>query len=407
MDRADDVLLRVDRVSKKYARSIRRSMAYGLSDVFSEMYGRRRNASLREDEYWALRDVSFELRRGECLAVLGANGAGKSTLLKILSGMLLPDGGNVEQRGRMDKMIELSAGFSPSLTGRENFILKAHLLGLSSNELKRNMEAVVEFAELEEFFDTPVQFYSSGMRARLGFALSVVMQPDILLIDEVLAVGDLGFRMKCYDRVDAMRRNSAVILVTHGMNQVARMATSALVLHKGCVAYIGSPQAGIAKYQELTGFRQPSKETSYYPERIEFVVEADGQPVQSEGTLVYGSVLRIIARNLTDTTVSVSVILHDAGAGTVADWNSKRAGFEAPPRALFSAELGRAEFCPGFYHFVIVGFSSDGSQLFLSYPLRFQVIGEHLGATRYQPCADWRLTDEDEVPVTQKVFNQS
>ncbi|MGK2915732.1 MAG: ABC transporter ATP-binding protein [Porticoccaceae bacterium] len=407
MDKTDDVLLRVDHISKKYARSMRRSLAYGLSDSFREMIGWQRDVSLRDDEYWALRDVSFELRRGECLAVLGANGAGKSTLLKILSGMLLPDGGIVEQRGRMEKMIELSAGFSPSLTGRENFILKARLLGLSSKELTLNMKAVVEFAELDEFFDTPVQFYSSGMRARLGFALSVVMQPDILLIDEVLAVGDLGFRMKCYSRVDAMRRDSAVMLVTHGMNQVARMATSVLVLHKGRVEYFGHTQGGIAKYQELTGFRQPAKEPAYHPERIEFFVEADGELVQPEGALVYGSVLRIIARNLTESPVSVSVILHDAGAGTVADWNSKRNGFEAPAGAKFSAKLGRAEFCPGFYHFVVVGFASDGTQLFLSYPRRFQVVGEHLGATRYQPQADYRLIEEAGITVAHQLSIQA
>jgi lipopolysaccharide transport system ATP-binding protein len=393
----------VRNVSKKYARSMRSSLSYGLRDVVSEMLGRKRSHDLRREEFWSLRGVSFELRRGECLAVLGANGAGKSTLLKIVSGMLLPDGGTVERRGRMEKMIELSAGFSPSLTGRENVTLKARLLGLSAGELKRRLDDLVAFAELEEFIDTPVQFYSSGMRARLGFTLSVVMEPDILLVDEVLAVGDLGFRMKCYARVDEMRRSSAVVLVTHAMNHVSRMATTSLVLYKGTVVYQGGTQAGIAKYQELAGFSKPAAEPSLHSELVNLSVRSDGADIAAEQSIRFGSQIEVRAVHEAAATISMSVILQESGGNTLIDWHSRRARFEVGPGQPFVVELGSAQFCPGFYHLVVVGFAPDGKQLFLSRPFRFRVEGDYLGATRIQPVANWRL---DDAPVSPAIGEQ-
>lgn len=395
-------LLEVTELSKKYARSMRRSLDYGIRDVFSEMLNRKRAQELRSDEFWALKDVSFSLHRGECLAILGANGAGKSTLLKLLSGMLLPDGGSIVKRGRMEKMIELSAGFSPKLSGRENVTLKARLLGLSAAELSRRLDDLVTFAELEEFIDTPVQFYSSGMRARLGFALSVVMEPDILLIDEVLAVGDLGFRMKCYTRVDEMRRSAAVVLVTHAMNHVSRMATSALVLHKGRVAYQGGTQGGIAKYQELAGFSKPAKDPTLNANLISFGLEASGVEVEPEGSVDFGSHLRVHARHEAEAGVELSVILQESGGNTVVDWHSRRANFVAEPGRNVIAELGPAQFCPGFYHLSIVGFDASGKQLFLSRPFRFRVRGQFLGATRVQPVATWAHCEGDSAGFPSK-----
>jgi lipopolysaccharide transport system ATP-binding protein len=311
--------------------------------------------------------------------------------------MLLPDGGSIVKRGRMEKMIELSAGFSPSLSGRENVKLKARLLGMSAAELACKLDDLVAFAELEEFIDTPVQFYSSGMRARLGFALSVVMDPDILLVDEVLAVGDLGFRMKCYTRVDEMRRSAAVVLVTHAMNHVSRMATSALVLHKGRVAYQGGNQGGIAKYQELAGFSKPAKEPALNPELVSFRLESSGADVEPEGSIEFGSRLRVHARHGADTAVELSVILHESGGNTVADWHSRRADFVAEPGRDLVVDLGVAQFCPGFYHVAIVGFDANGKQLFLSRPLRFRVDGLFLGATRVQPVAKWSYSVDDSL----------
>lgn len=394
-------LLEVTGVSKKYARSMRRSLDYGVRDVFSEILNRKRAQELRADEFWALRDISFSLRRGECLAVLGANGAGKSTLLKLLSGMLLPDGGSIVRRGRMEKMIELSAGFSPNLSGRENVMLKARLLGLSGAELARRLEDIVAFAELEEFIDTPVQFYSSGMRARLGFALSVAMEPDILLIDEVLAVGDLAFRMKCYERVDDMRSRSAVVLVTHAMNHVSRMSTATLVLHKGKVAYHGSPQQGIARYQELAGFGKPAKEQSFNPDLVTFCATQDGSEVPDQGVVKFGAAINLQGRHLSNEPVHISAVLQDSGGSAIVEWDSRRSGFAVEPWQTFRADLGRFNFCPGYYRLYVVGVSGSGKQIFMSRVLQIKVEGDFFNAIRVQPIARWEVvSDPTDAGVT-------
>lgn len=391
-----DTLMRAENLGKKYARTLRRSLRYGMRDIVTEALGRRHGESLREDEFWAVQDVSFELRRGECLAVLGGNGAGKSTLLKLLSGILAPDRGRVHCNGRIEKMIELMAGMSPSLSGRENVMLRSRLLGLSRADAARRLDEVVAFAELDEFIDTPVMFYSSGMKARLGFATTVVMAPDILIIDEVLAVGDLGFRMKCYERVDQMRRSSAVVLVTHGMNHVARMATSALVLHKGKPVLLGSPQAGIAKYQELAGTQKTSREASFNPDLIEFAMFRgreslrEGQPV-----IHYGERLSIEGMHTHPAALQISVILHEGNGPTVADWHSGRSAFTASRGQRFRLDLGSLELCPGFYQWVVVGFDENGEQHFLSRPLSFKVEGIHLGTTRLQPTGAWQIIGDD------------
>jgi lipopolysaccharide transport system ATP-binding protein len=392
MNGAEPLLEAVD-LGKKYARSLRASMRYGVRDVISEALGTRDGSELREEEFWALRDVNFALRRGECLAVLGANGAGKSTLLKLLSGILAPDRGSVKARGRIEKMIELTAGMSPTLTGRENVALRCRLLGLDRADAQRRLDEVIAFAELDEFIDTPIQYYSSGMSARLGFATTVVMAPDILLIDEVLAVGDLRFRMKCYERVDEMRRGSAVILVTHGMNQAARMATSALVLHKGLPVHHGSVQGGIAKYQELAGSQSAAKEATFHPDQIDFALLRDGEPsVGDRPVFQYGDELRIEGSHRCEESLELSVILHEGNGPTIADWHSARSGFRIGPGQTFALDVGRIELCPGFYQWVVVGFAPDGTQRFLSRPKRFKVEGLHLGTTRLQPRGSWSVS---------------
>jgi lipopolysaccharide transport system ATP-binding protein len=177
--------------------------------------------------------VNFELRRGECLGLIGHNGAGKSTLLKMLNGLIRPDKGRIEMNGKVGALIELGAGFSPFLTGRENVYNNGAVLGFSKEEMDRKFDEIVEFAELKDFIDTPVQNYSSGMKVRLGFAVAAQMEPDILLVDEVLAVGDMGFVLKCFNRMDKLLQNTAMIFVSHAMPQVARISTKILILDKG------------------------------------------------------------------------------------------------------------------------------------------------------------------------------
>ncbi len=248
----DEVLVKVEGVSKKFCKDLKTSLWYGVKDVFGNLKSTASDkVALRPKEFWALQDINFELKRGECLGLIGHNGAGKSTLLKILNGLINPDAGKVTIKGRVGALIELGAGFNPILTGRENIYNNAAVLGFTKKEIDTKLQDIIDFAELEEFIDMPVQNYSSGMKVRLGFAVAAQMEPDVLIIDEVLAVGDVGFRMKCLTRIGQLLKNTAVIFVSHAMPQVSRIANSILLLKSGAVQFQGnSVSKGIEKYYE-------------------------------------------------------------------------------------------------------------------------------------------------------------
>ena len=248
-----EVLIHAEHVSKKFCRSLKRSLWYGAQEVANSLMpwsanrGILQNCAgdkfvepkLRKDEFWAVRKVSFEVRRGECLGLIGHNGAGKSTLLKMLNSLIRPDSGRITMRGRVGALIDLSTGFNPILSGRENIFNQAALLGFSKKETEAKFDSIVDFSEQEEFLDMPVQNYSSGMRVKLGFAVAAQMEPDILIIDEVLAVGDVGFRFKCINKMADLMNRTAVIFVSHTMPQILRVCNSVMHLEKGFVTYHG------------------------------------------------------------------------------------------------------------------------------------------------------------------------
>jgi len=237
----EDVLVRVQGVSKKFCRSLKKSLWYGVQDITRELIGRKYEHELRPDEFWALKDISFELRRGECLGLIGRNGAGKTTLLRMLNGLIKPDKGHIEMNGRVGGLIALGAGFNPILTGRENIYVNGSILGLSKREIDSKLEEIIDFAEIGDFIDAPVQTYSSGMNVRLGFSIAAVLiKPDVLLLDEVLAVGDMGFILKCFRKIDYLIPDCAVIFVSHSMPQISRIATDIIVLEKGHPEYQGN-----------------------------------------------------------------------------------------------------------------------------------------------------------------------
>lgn len=258
----DELLVSVDNLSKKFCRSLKRSLWYGIQDMGralnpvaaarnSSLSSPAEDSELRADEFWALRDISFQVRRGQCIGLIGHNGAGKSTLLKILNGLIRPDKGQVTMVGRVGALIELNAGFNPILSGRENVFHQASLLGFSYEETRRKFDDIVEFSEVGEFLDMPVQNYSSGMRVRLGFAVAAQMEPDVMLIDEVLAVGDVGFRAKCLARMAELRRKCAFIFVSHSMPQIARISTEVMHLDHGrCVLLTSDLSRGLDSYYE-------------------------------------------------------------------------------------------------------------------------------------------------------------
>lgn len=260
----DEILIDVQNVSKRFCKDLKRSMRYGFMDSLRAIAGKDATTDrLRKDEFWAVKDVSFQLRRGECLGLIGHNGAGKSTLLKMLNGLINPDQGSITMRGKIGALIELGAGFNPILTGRENIYNNGAVLGFSRSEINAKVEAIIDFAEIREFIDTPVQNYSSGMRVRLGFAVAAQMEPDILLIDEVLAVGDMGFVIKCLNRISEMTPNCAMIFVTHSMPMMARVSTQVMLMDKGKEEFYSADIAeGISRYIQLFDAPESSNQGS-------------------------------------------------------------------------------------------------------------------------------------------------
>jgi lipopolysaccharide transport system ATP-binding protein len=248
---SSDVVISASGVSKKFCRSLKRSIAYALRDVISEVGGGRHGTDkLRTGEFWALHDISLRLTQGKALGLVGPNGSGKSTLLRLISGLIKPDTGELRVRGIVAPLIALGAGFNPVLTGRENVFVNMAILGLRDGEIRKRFDEVLEFAEIGEAIDAPVQTYSSGMVARLGFACAVHTSPDIMLIDEVLSVGDVRFRSKCYRKLTDIKRNgTAFVLVSHSSNAILSICDSALYISSGKKILEGEAAEVMARYE--------------------------------------------------------------------------------------------------------------------------------------------------------------
>lgn len=232
---SDDVVLSVRNVSKKFCRNLKRSMYYGIKDLACSVMGVQQGMNgLRKDEFRALDEVTLELRRGEGLGLVGPNGSGKSTLLRLISGIFPPDHGEIAVRGRIGALIALGAGFHPHMTGHENIHLNGTILGMTQQEIRRKLDSIVDFADIPGFMDAPVSTYSSGMRARLGFAIAVSVDPDILLVDEVLAVGDIRFRSKCYRKLAELQgKGTTFLLVAHNPQVILTVCERACYLRGG------------------------------------------------------------------------------------------------------------------------------------------------------------------------------
>ena len=216
---------------------------------------RRPFQTKRREEFWALRDLSFNVARGEVLGVIGRNGAGKSTLLKLLSRITEPTEGEIDLYGRVGSLLEVGTGFHPELTGRENIYLNGSILGMTRREIARSFEAIVDFSGVERFLDTPVKRYSSGMYVRLAFAVAAHLEPDILIVDEVLAVGDAGFQKKCLGKMgDVAREGRTVLFVSHNMEAVSTLTDRCLVLSGGEKVFLGRTNDAIGKYNELSDY---------------------------------------------------------------------------------------------------------------------------------------------------------
>jgi ABC-type polysaccharide/polyol phosphate transport system ATPase subunit len=245
-----------DKVWKKFRRGERHDSLRDAITTFVKKPFKARLAvdALEEQEFWALRDVSFEVKPGEALGIIGPNGAGKSTALKLLTKILKPNLGSCSVRGRVGALIEISAGFHPDLTGRENLYLQGAILGMTRPEVARKMDAIIDFAGIRPFIDTPIKRYSSGMNARLGFAIAAHVEPDVLLIDEVLAVGDFVFQQKCFARLAEFRQSgAAIVFVSHNMQAIVSLCDRALLLRPGRSAVLADVGEAAALYASPEG----------------------------------------------------------------------------------------------------------------------------------------------------------
>ncbi|MEV8241313.1 ABC transporter ATP-binding protein [Microbacterium testaceum] len=250
---------RIRGVSKKF--TIRKDSSIKERVVTLGRAGRR-----HKKEFWALRDVDLDIYAGETIGLIGHNGSGKSTLLKVIGGIVDPTSGTVEERGRLAALLELGAGFHPDLTGRENVFLNASVLGLSREETEAQFDDIVAFASIGDFIDTQVKFYSSGMYVRLAFAVAVHTDPDVLLVDEVLAVGDEAFQRKCMDRIrDFQKEGRTIILVTHSLDQVVELCGRAVLLHQGEVLFDGAPSTAVARFRDLLEERRVAERDAADP----------------------------------------------------------------------------------------------------------------------------------------------
>jgi len=396
-----DVLIKAEGVSKKFCKSLKRLMLYGVQDIARSMVGMSEKTNeLKPGEFWANDDISFELKRGECLGLIGPNGSGKSTLLKILNGIISPDKGRVEIRGRVGALIEIGAGFHPMLTGRENIYVNGSILGFSKKEIDKKYDEIVEFAELAEFIDTPVKLYSSGMRVRLGFAVAAQMEPDVLLIDEVLAVGDLGFKMKCLNAINEIMRNSAVIFVSHSMPFISRICTEVMVLKNGVVLYhdnnIGE---GIDYYQsnfdnaeqQVSGSGKATVSNIQLSSGGHIRLNSKGIPVIS-----YGDDLMIEMDLTLCSSVEqpdVRVLIWSQELLPVADCVSGFSGFEICPKKFskIKLELRKLQLNFGVYSVVIVvvDLSSGERCLRMDNAAHFQVKTTYAGWAPFLLLGDW------------------
>jgi lipopolysaccharide transport system ATP-binding protein len=255
-----DTVIRVENLSKKYIirhqqaqqyTALRDVIADGVKSIGRRLFGAKQDPLMgsTQEEFWALKDVSFEVKQGDRIGIIGRNGAGKSTLLKILSRITEPTKGEITLNGRVASLLEVGTGFHPELTGRENIFLNGAILGMSKIEIRQKFDEIIAFAEVEQFLDTPVKRYSSGMYVRLAFSVAAHLEPEILVVDEVLAVGDTKFQRKCLGKMESAGKEGRTILfVSHQMAAIERLCENILLLEKGQIKYQGKTREGINKY---------------------------------------------------------------------------------------------------------------------------------------------------------------
>jgi lipopolysaccharide transport system ATP-binding protein len=320
-------------------------------------------ADLEAREFWAVRDVSFQVPRGEAFGVIGHNGAGKSTMLKLLSGIMKPTAGTLSVKGRLSALIEIGAGFHPDLTGRENVYLYGTILGMRREEIRRKFDAIVDFSGLGEFIDTPVKRYSSGMYARLGFSVSAHVEPDVLLVDEILSVGDFLFQRRSLEKMRAvLKSGTTVLFVSHNMRAVGELCSRSILLQSGAVAAMGPTSDVIQHYmQQAAGERKDLEAREAYVSAATLRGKS-GEPVLfSSGETITAEVE--VTANRPCQKLAVVIECRDDDQYDIFNTSTERLG--APSFSLEAGQKWRAQFqltlhlAPGTYHFGVYVYRYD------------------------------------------------
>ena len=268
----------INHEGKESYTALRDVIAHKTKKIFS--FSNWKSTENTKEEFWALKDIDFDIEQGDRVGIIGRNGAGKSTLLKILSRITEPTKGNIKIKGRVASLLEVGTGFHPELSGRENIFLNGAILGMSRAEIKTHFDAIVDFAEVEKFLDTPVKRYSSGMYVRLAFAVAAHLEPEILIVDEVLAVGDAQFQKKCLGKMEDVSKNEGrtVLFVSHNMGAIQRLCNNVIVMNKGAIGFQGEVTSGFNYYDSLIRDHKLTNNSSGFALKIDLNVKGQLNP---------------------------------------------------------------------------------------------------------------------------------
>jgi lipopolysaccharide transport system ATP-binding protein len=404
-----DIALRVENLAKQYQIRVTKdrhdTLRDQLADGLKALFRRNGQAALGKDTIWALKDVSFEVQEGEVIGIIGRNGAGKSTLLKILSRITGPTEGRVEVYGRVGSLLEVGTGFHPELTGRENIYLNGAILGMKKEEVKRKFDDIVAFAEVEKFIDTPVKRYSSGMYVRLAFAVAAHLEPEILIVDEVLAVGDAAFQKKCLGKLgSAAKEGRTVLFVSHNMPAVQNLTARSLLLDRGHVVLDAPTAEVVDRYMNPTEpiEIQPVVHLRHHPGRLPGMTPALGRIWMTDagGNLVtfaaMGSDVTIYVEYEVDGIVRqpiVGLVFETLHGDRVFSINNKMAPgaevIDAAPKGVLSCHIPCLPLIAGDY-FITVAFArsveADIDRIEKAY--RLAVVPADVYGTGYIPARE-------------------
>jgi lipopolysaccharide transport system ATP-binding protein len=356
-----DIVLEAKGLHKKFRKG---ELYTSLRDLLPALARRAVKGGLGKSEFWALKDVNFQVERGEAFGIIGHNGAGKSTLLKHLCGILVPTSGELIVKGRLSALIEVGAGFHPDLTGRDNIYLNGTILGMTRAEIRSKFDAIVEFSELADFLDTPVKRYSSGMYARLGFAVAAHVEPDVLVVDEVLSVGDFVFQRKSVEKMrQVMKGGTTVVFVSHNLRAVADLCKRGMLLDHGAVTAIGPVTEVVKTYMERgTEGAADDKTKDVYVSRVALRDEAGAEAVQFDAGQRMVAEVEVTARRPAER-LAVVIECRDEDMYEVFNTSTQRLGAETVDLAAgekFTARFAlRLHLAPGTYHFGVYVYRYD------------------------------------------------